>query len=671
MALQPLITAESEVRKLRAFGLPVDAELHWRPAHHLRRSAARLWSGRPRQILGICYHTAEEPADARAGTVEYFESPPPPRTSAGYFSATTGDFYQMVRDEHFAFTQGGGDRATDRLPRPDWWNAELYGDYNNVFISLEVEGCSDDARTYPSSPCGQRNADPTIGGIGATVPIGGRQWAAIVAWTAWICQKYAIPLNRRFLVRHSELSNQKADPGPGFPLDSIIEAAQSYLGGQLPPGAAAPYVPTYSVPTQRSPTPASPAPPPAPPSRALSYISTVGLSSISGLFVPSSASQPRSPADLDSIDGYQPPNGDAYTSAGLPNIYDFNGEAAAGERAGRGVRTLSRRRTQMMVDDAALVDDDYRVKFDIEYNEDDEQPSRVIEFYNLRGSTVRRLLRRGSHVNFRAGYDQGPFGTIALGEVIDASWEWKPPDRILHLLIGGRGATKQSQKSVTISGAVRQSYRVKFDILARAAGLHIPREEFDRFPELETQTFHSYIGDPWAGIKQFAANLHMDATEQLGVIHFTRRPAPVPQLHQLNEAFLHGGAFDVENLVTVDDATAAEHAEQVRDLAIYHNYIRQLRGDYTGVNVAPIEALPYVISEANGMIGSPTETAEGVEVKVRLSNAPRLQQQVQVEIDGEEKEFIINRVKHVGDTWSGDFSTTIGALALSLDGGAQ
>ena len=115
----------------------------------------------------------------------------------------------MVRDEDFAWAQGVWRK--DRVePRPAWWRDE-YVSYNTCMLSIEIEG-------YAHK-------------IGETFVVGSRQFETVAAWSAFVCEKYGIPIERTHHVGHSELSRQKGDPGRDFPwealLDRVRELSQS------------------------------------------------------------------------------------------------------------------------------------------------------------------------------------------------------------------------------------------------------------------------------------------------------------------------------------------------------------------------------------------------------------------------------------------------------------
>lgn len=182
-------------------GLPDGARTIWRPAHRTNyyAAASRPYSGAQRRFVAICYHTPEEPWDDNEVTPAWFEDPRA-NASTNYYADSDGDLYQMVRDEDFAWAQGV--RSKDLiLPRPAWWRDE-YISYNACMLSIEIEGYARE--------------------IGETFKPGSRQFETVAAWSAFICAKYGIPIDRRHHVGHSELTRQKSDPGRDFPWDALL-----------------------------------------------------------------------------------------------------------------------------------------------------------------------------------------------------------------------------------------------------------------------------------------------------------------------------------------------------------------------------------------------------------------------------------------------------------------
>ena len=184
-------------------GLPGGAVTLWAPADVTNFSTAgAAYGGAIRRQVAICYHTPEEPWDDNEITPAWFKDPRA-NASTGYYADSDGDLWQMVRDADFAWAQGTRTRHNPNtvMPRPDWWRGE-YISYNTCMLSIEIEGYARD--------------------IGQTFTVGSPQFNAVVAWSAFQCLKYGIPVNRQHHLGHSELCTTKGDPGAAFPWRELM-----------------------------------------------------------------------------------------------------------------------------------------------------------------------------------------------------------------------------------------------------------------------------------------------------------------------------------------------------------------------------------------------------------------------------------------------------------------
>ena len=192
--------------------LPSGARTIWHPANPTNYSAAasRPYSGATRRFVAICYHTPEEPWDNNEVTPSWFADPRA-NASTHYYADSDGDLYQMVRDQDFAWAQGV--RSKDMiLPRPSWWRDEFVS-YNTCMLSIEIEGYAHQ--------------------IGDTFTPGSRQFESVAAWSAFVCRKYDIPIDREHHVGHSELTRQKSDPGRDFPWQALLARVRELSSNDL------------------------------------------------------------------------------------------------------------------------------------------------------------------------------------------------------------------------------------------------------------------------------------------------------------------------------------------------------------------------------------------------------------------------------------------------------
>ena len=193
-------------------GLPEGARTIWRPAHRSNYSAAaaRPYSGARRRVVAICYHTPEEPWDDNEVTPAWFANPRA-NASTHYYADSDGDLYQMVRDDDFAWAQGVRSRDAI-LPRPVWWRDEFVS-YNTCMLSIEIEGYARE--------------------IGETFTVGSRQFESVAAWSAFVCRRYAVPLDRAHHVGHSQLTPKKSDPGKDFPWNALLARIREIASDDL------------------------------------------------------------------------------------------------------------------------------------------------------------------------------------------------------------------------------------------------------------------------------------------------------------------------------------------------------------------------------------------------------------------------------------------------------
>ena len=181
---------------LVGFAVPNGRSVVIKPAHRSNYSTMQSnpYGAAKRQQVAICYHTPEEPVDNNEVTPAWFQDPRA-NASTGYYADSDGDIYQMVADADYAWAQGvrfEGDRANAVTPVPGWFDRAEMVSYNTCMISIEIEGyAADHERTFHR---------------------GTAQWDTVVAWSAFVCKKYGIPVDRDHHVAHSRLCTWKTDP---------------------------------------------------------------------------------------------------------------------------------------------------------------------------------------------------------------------------------------------------------------------------------------------------------------------------------------------------------------------------------------------------------------------------------------------------------------------------
>lgn len=147
---------------------------------------------------GFCLHTAEEDADDIEVTPRWFaqdHGDPARAGSTTYYVDSDGDVYQCVSEDWMHFGNG-----VKGKPWPAWADPNI--NLNWQTISIEIEG---------------RAAN-----IEETLIIGGPQWLSLVALIRDRAGFYRIPLDREHVIGHYEVSNERSDPGVGFPWDALM-----------------------------------------------------------------------------------------------------------------------------------------------------------------------------------------------------------------------------------------------------------------------------------------------------------------------------------------------------------------------------------------------------------------------------------------------------------------
>jgi N-acetyl-anhydromuramyl-L-alanine amidase AmpD len=167
----------------------------WFPAHPTNY---RVNDASPNTPKGFVLHTPQEPADSWAYTPRFFADPNRD-ASTHYFVGYDGDVYQCVAEKDLAIANG-----VIGKPYPSWGNPARSLNWQS--LSVEIEGYAEN--------------------LHETMPIGSRQWNALVALVRDRCVHYGIPLDRWHIIGHYAVANNRSDPGSGFPWGAFIAALQ-------------------------------------------------------------------------------------------------------------------------------------------------------------------------------------------------------------------------------------------------------------------------------------------------------------------------------------------------------------------------------------------------------------------------------------------------------------
>ena len=618
--------------ELQRYGLPVGARLIYVPAHPNNYTCAENAPNRPRSHLAICLHTAEEPANATASTPGFFQNPNV-GVSTGYFVAQTGDLYQLVRDKDFEHGQGvtfEGPGANAVFPYPPWFNRATHFGYNNVMTGIEIEGCSDHPDSYYTSPCA-RNDDvppsrsgvtvPAItGGIGATMQIGGRQWATLVALCSLLCSKYGIPVTSDRFVRHSELSTHKRDPGPGLQRESLLRDVRQQLNqvAEIGSPVGGTYIDRPIVPDPTAP-PADPTAPTTMPT------------------VPTGLSSPPIPTFDDE-----------------PRIFgDPVGRLSDGGQVRDGALTARSALLVINANELAPVEitSAFRIRFSVQYDTEIDDKPWIAEVYNLSTQTEARISERGTSYELSAGYG-GVLGLIGEGHIRTIERVWEPPNRITRLLLGTPLDFSRGDSVVHVYG--NEAYPlVKVDQLVRGMGARLDASA-QQYPELlARRTTWSYVGAPQDGLTKLLDRYGLNWVHSFGTVRLSRK-ATAPATPVRPEEY---DLFDTDARQAFDEAAAAV-TKQHR----WFDWLKERRGE------AEVLERPFTLSEETGLIGQPARTETGIRARIRLTSELLPHRFVALRSRLLQGSYVVTATRHVGDTWEGDFFTEVDAIDVGADG---
>ena len=224
--------------------LPRGVKTFWFPA-----AEGNFTSKKPGEqfYTGICFHTPnyldQEHVNPKS-CVQWFANPFA-GVSTHYYIDRFGNIYQSVNEQDRSkgvsgdvdfFTTYGSRRPTStnhlwyEASRPHARTNHRLNAWapNDNLISIEMEG----NHFYHRKPDGSKIKNPaeTISSRLDTRHVrGARMFLSLAGWLEFVTRKYGIPLNRDYLVKHQECQ-ARGDPGPGFPIDSVINKAKELRG---------------------------------------------------------------------------------------------------------------------------------------------------------------------------------------------------------------------------------------------------------------------------------------------------------------------------------------------------------------------------------------------------------------------------------------------------------
>ena len=266
---------------------------------------------------------------------------------------------------------------------------------------------------------------------------------------------------------------------------------------------------------------------------------------------------------------------------------------------------------RIIVSVAGLLISQHRLGFTINRRSDRTADDGTVDIYNLARPTEQQIFDRGREISVEAGYG-GQVGLIF------------------------EGRSQRVERVRRVSGGVARITRVHL-----SDALHTPAPAGGR--PIGGVTSRSYAGAQ--PVRQVAADLMADAGLAAGALDAIPASADVTNWAYTGQATDALGAL----LRSVGCAFWADGAViQVRRQGAAS------RGDAPG----------FLISAETGMIGSPKDTDEGVEVAMLLNPAIQLGSGLRVVSVNTNGDFVVVELTHLGDNWEGRFVTTCQARPL-------
>ena len=642
---------ETELDGIR--GLPSGVNLYWWPAYWSPTNVQDRNYRRGGMLAptGICLHTPYVQDDVynNAEAVPAYFAQPGIGASTHYYVSRYGHIYQMVREADEAYANGGSgvlpgrssgsERAWYELNvlNSGWYSAARRANGgafvrpNQVLISIEIEGIgeSPDFLTagQPFSVSWFLN--------GARHSVTMRQ--SVAALLAHISRRHQIPLTADYVVGHEEVdygryqnsratspgSRVIADPGleRGFPRELLLLMARNVLNrprenslgepitSQVRPDAAI-SAPPGSAGEQIERSAALVQPPP---------VQSAGFSGHSSSIVEVAGRSNLAERAVRVTFTERPfTNVRSYERVSLVEADIFGGDPAQGFTNVQRSPTAAQLRALDQYELFHLqVTQQLRVKFDLKYNVESDDKPRLIQIYNLSQETADQLHEFGLNIKLEAGYGNR-LETLFDGEVLSVETKWEKSDRITSIVCGERGTVGSGVYNRTWAAVPLRT--VLLD-LAQAQGLELGQTGHLK-PNVDSLVHFSWSGSAKAGLEKLLAIHRLRGSVSYGLLHLTR----INPLDYRPESSSDGAFIVPENYPE-----------------------------------PPVE-----LNIASGVIGLPAfvrneeyDRLLGFKAELRLTGAIQPFQYVRMNTPSVRGDYQITTVEYRGDTWAGDWRTTI------------
>ena len=246
-----------------------------------------------------------------------------------------------------------------------------------------------------------------------------------------------------------------------------------------------------------------------------------------------------------------------------------------------------------------LAVEELHIAFDLRRESQPDNPVSTIKVYNLSQESESQIAERGETARLLAGYGEGPLGLVGEGQIRHIVRERSGLDRVATIHLGA--SDRQRQR-----GAFSHSYegRVSLALIIRALvehmGLELDRDSLSLLPTGETGVTEDYAfkGKAEDALRELLWPLRLRHYEENGVIRLAQR------------------------------------------------------------GVAANTRL-FVLSEASGMVGTPSVTENGASATMLLNTNILLDQPVRVESSVLQGIFKTSAIVHRGDNRQGEFVTEL------------
>lgn len=260
---------------------------------------------------------------------------------------------------------------------------------------------------------------------------------------------------------------------------------------------------------------------------------------------------------------------------------------------------------RIVVNVADLIITDLRITVSLTVDASNSQDPGDVAIYNLARDTESQIFDRGKEIVVSAGYE-GEVGVIYEGQM------------------------QRVQRVRRRSGGIARVTQIKLGTLTRSP------VAVRGVQPLGGVTARSYAGSE--SVRRIAADLIGD----MGLDAATLNAIPASAT-ALNWAWTGAASDALTGLLSAHRLGWYEDSGQIR--------VRR-RG-----SAAQPDGGHWLVTPATGLVGSPTDTDEGVRVELFLNPAVRRGDRVELESENTAGDYTVVAISHQADNWEGKFTT--------------